>query len=54
MPPLIFLGTSIPTVLALSALGFASEYRVWIAIVVGAVATAVVQKRLAARRADEP
>ena len=55
VPPLVFLGTAIPTVLLLHALDVAPDYRIFIAIGVGAIATAVAQTRLArgADRDDE-
>ena len=46
LPPLVFLGTSIPTVWLLHALEVGGEYRLFIAMGVGALATAVVQSRL--------
>ena len=46
LPPLVFLGVSIPLVLALNMLDFGGEYRIWIALAVGALATAVAQSRL--------
>ena len=46
LPPLVFLGTSIPTVWLLHTLEVGGEYRLFIAMGVGALATAVVQSRL--------
>lgn len=46
LPPLVFLGTSIPSVWLLHALDFGGEYRLFIAMGVGALATAVTQSRL--------
>jgi hypothetical protein len=55
VPPLVFLGTALPTVLALHALDVVPDYRIFIAIGVGAIATAMAQSRLArgARGQDE-
>ena len=44
--PLVFLGTSLPTVWLLHALELGGEYRLFIAMGVGALATAVVQSRV--------
>ncbi len=49
LPVVVFLAVSIPTILLLNALQVDSEFRIWIAIGVGALATAFAQKRLAAR-----
>ncbi len=46
LPPLVFLGTALPTVWLLHALDFGGEYRLFIAMGVGALATAVAQSRL--------
>lgn len=46
LPPLVFLGTSMPTVWLLHVLEVGGEYRIFIAIGVGALATALVQSRL--------
>ena len=46
LPPLVFLGTSVPAVWLLHALDFGGEYRIFIAMGVGALATALVQSRL--------
>jgi len=48
-PVVVFLATSIPTVLVLQHLQIGGEYRLWIAIVVGGLATAFAQSRLAQR-----
>jgi hypothetical protein len=45
----VFLATSVPTVLVLQHLQIGGEYRLWIAIVVGGLATAFAQSRLAQR-----
>jgi uncharacterized membrane protein SpoIIM required for sporulation len=49
LPLLVFLGVSIPLVLLLNAFNVGGEYRIWIAIGAGAMSTAFVQSRLAAR-----
>ena len=46
LPPLVFVGTSVPAVWLLHALDFGGEYRIFIALGVGALATALVQSRL--------
>ena len=43
LPVLAFLAVSLPTVLLLQALNWGGEYRLWIAIVAGALAVALVQ-----------
>ena len=61
LPLAVFLGVSIPLslplllplVLPLNALHLASEYRVWIALGEGALATAVVQSKLKSRGEQE-
>jgi hypothetical protein len=42
----VFLGVSIPLVLLLGELQLGGEYRLWIALGAGALATAYAQKRL--------
>ncbi len=49
LPVTVFLAVSIPLVWVLEAVGVGSEYRVWLAIAVGALATGYTQSRLAAR-----
>jgi len=49
LPTLVFLGVSIPLVLLLNALQLGGDYRVWIALIAGALATAAVQQRLKKR-----
>ena len=51
--PAVFLAVSIPVLMALHALDAGGEYRIWIAIVAGALATALMQKRLAQRKDPE-
>ena len=46
LPLAVFLGVSIPVVLLLQALNVNPDYRVWIALACGALATAVTQNRL--------
>ena len=61
LPPAVFLGVSIPLwlplllpmLLPLNALHLASEYRVWIALGAGALATAVLQSKLKSRGEQE-
>ena len=47
LPVTVFLLVSIPLVWILNALEIGGEYRVWLAIGVGVVATGLVQSRLA-------
>jgi hypothetical protein len=49
VPVAAFLATLIPVTLLLGELQLGGDYRVWIGIVVGALATALAQARLAAR-----
>jgi hypothetical protein len=49
LPVTVFLAVSIPLVWVLEAVGVGSEYRVWLAIAVGALATGYTQSRLAAK-----
>ena len=53
LPLAVFLGVSIPLLLPLNALHLASEYRVWIALGAGALATAVLQSKLKLRGEQE-
>ena len=53
MPVTVFLATSIPLVWLLNALGVGGEYRVWLAIGAGALATGYAQSRLAAKAARD-
>lgn len=46
LPPVVFLGTSLPTIWLLHALEVGGDYRLFIAMGVGAAATALVQSRL--------
>jgi hypothetical protein len=49
LPLAVFLGVSLPLLLLLNALQVGGEYRIWIAIGAGALATAFAQSRMAAR-----
>ncbi len=46
VPVTVFLGVSIPLVMLLNAIEVGGEYRIWIAIGVGALATAFAQNRI--------
>ena len=49
VPVAVFLGVSIPLVLLLNAMNVGGEYRIWIAIGAGALATAFAQGKLKQR-----
>jgi hypothetical protein len=49
LPVTVFLAVSIPLVWLLEALGMDSQYRVWLAIAAGALATGLTQSRLATK-----
>jgi hypothetical protein len=49
IPAGVFLAVSLPVVWLLNALEMGGDYRVWIAIGVGAIATGYAQSRLAAK-----
>ena len=51
VPVTVFLAVSIPTVLLLNALSLGGDYRVWLAIALGALATGYAQTRLAKQAA---
>ena len=53
LPVAVFLGVSIPLVLLLNALDLAGEFRIWIALGAGALATAIVQSKLKSRGEQE-
>ena len=53
LPAAVFLGVSIPIVVLLNALDMGGEYRVWVALGAGALATAVVQSKLKSRGEQE-
>jgi hypothetical protein len=46
VPVAVFLGVSIPVVLLLNAINVGGEFRIWIALGAGALATAFAQGRL--------
>ena len=46
VPVAAFLGVSIPVVLLLDTMQFGGEYRLWIAIAAGALASAFAQSRV--------
>ncbi len=49
VPVVVFLAVSVPLVLLLGALELGGEYRLWIALGAGVLATAFAQSRLARR-----
>ena len=49
LPTVVFLAVSIPIVLLLTEFDLAGEYRMWISLGAGALATAVVQRRMKSR-----
>ena len=53
LPVAVFLGVSIPLVMLLNALDWAGEYRLWVALGAGALATAAVQARMKSRGEQE-
>ena len=53
LPVAVFLGVSIPIVVLLNALDMGGEYRVWMALGAGALATAAVQSKLKSRGEQE-
>ena len=53
LPVAVFLGVSSPLVLLLNALDLAGEFRIWIALGAGALATAIVQSKLKSRGEQE-
>ena len=53
LPPVVFLAASLPTVWLLNQFDVAADYRIWIALAVGALATAITQSRLKARELQE-
>ena len=53
VPSVVFIATAIPVVLLLDAFDVASEYRIWIALGCGVVATGFAQSRLARREKSE-
>ena len=53
VPVAVFLGVSIPLVLLLNAMNVGGEYRIWIALGAGALATAFAQSKLNQQRGEE-
>ena len=53
LPAAVFLGVSIPLVLLLTEFDWGGEYRVWISLGAGVLATALVQRRLKSRGEQE-
>jgi hypothetical protein len=53
LPLVVFLAVSIPVVLLLNVMNVGGEYRIWMAIGAGALATAFAQKRLQANLQDK-
>ncbi|GEM_PF-4323214 len=53
LPVAVFLAVSIPLVWLLNALDVGGDYRVWLAIGAGALATGYTQTRLAAKAATQ-
>ena len=53
LPAVVFLGVSVPLLMLLNELDLASEYRMWISLGAGALATALVQRRLKSRGEQE-
>ena len=49
IPPVVFLATSVPALLIMQALEFGGDYRIWIAVGAGVLATAFAQSRLMAQ-----
>ncbi len=49
VPALVFLAIALPTVLLLQHLDLAGDYRLWIAIAAGGIATAATQSHLRKR-----
>ena len=49
LPTVVFLGVSIPLLLLLTEFDWGGEYRLWISLGAGALATALVQRRLQSR-----
>ena len=53
VPVTVFLAVSIPLVLLLNAMDMGGEYRVWIALGAGALATAFAQSKLKQQEAQQ-
>ena len=53
MPPAVFLAASLPIVWPLNQFDVAADYRIWIALAMGALTTAFAQSRLKAGELQE-
>ena len=53
VPVAVFLAVSIPLVLLLNAINVGGEYRIWIALAAGALATAFAQSKLKQRGEEQ-
>ena len=53
LPAAVFLGVSLPLVMLLNEFDLGGEYRLWISLGEGALATALVQRRLKSRGENE-
>ena len=53
LPTAVFLAVSIPLLLLLTEFDLGGEYRLWISLGAGALATALVHRRLASRGEQE-
>ena len=53
VPVTVFLAVSIPLVLMLNVLDMGGEYRIWIALAAGALATAYAQSKLKQQDAQQ-
>ena len=53
VPVAVFLGVSIPLVLLLNAMNVGGDYRIWIALGAGALATAFAQNKLKQRGEEQ-
>ena len=54
VPVAVFLGVSIPLVLLLNVMDVGGEYRLWIALGAGALATALAQSRMGKQGDQQP
>ena len=54
VPPAVFLAVSVPLVLLLNVLEVGGEYRLWIALGAGVLATVFAQNKLKNRRDGTP
>ena len=53
LPVTVFLAVSIPLVVLLNAMDLGGEYRIWIALAAGALATAYAQSKLKQQEAQQ-